>query len=74
MNQHTTRLTRAAALGFAVLAFSTVTIGTANASRPVLAAPSMFVPSASADVAVTQLVTTAQADNVRAELGDLGGK
>lgn len=73
MNKQSTRLTRAAALGFAVLAFSTATIGTANASRPLLEAPSMFVPTA-ADLAVAHLVTSAQADNIRVELSDLGGK
>jgi hypothetical protein len=73
MKLHTFHLTRAAALGVAVLAFSTATIGTAHASRPLLEAPSMFVPSATAAVAVTQLVTAAQADNIRVELGDLGG-
>ncbi|MCW2754578.1 MAG: hypothetical protein JWQ32_1989 [Marmoricola sp.] len=70
MNLQSSRLTRAVSLGFVVLALSTVTTGTAHASRPLLEAPSMFVPSVG-DIAVTTLVTSAQADNVRVELRDL---
>lgn len=70
MNQHFPPRVRAAALGFAVLAIVTTSAGTAQAVRAIPEAPSMLAP-APADIAVTHLVTSTQAANVRAELQDL---
>ena len=70
MFQTTTSRTRPAAIAFAVLAISSLTVGTAQASRIIEVAPSVLAP-APADIAVTHLVTSNQAVNVRAALQDL---
>ena len=70
MKINTSPRVRFAAAGFAVLAISTCTIGSAQAVRAIPEAPSVLAP-APADIAVTHLVTSTQAANVRAELQDL---
>ena len=70
MKQNLSIGTRAAALGFAILAVSASTVGAAQAVRVIPEAPSLLGP-APADIAVTRLVTSAQADNVHAALRDL---
>ena len=70
MKNNTPTRVRFAALGFAALAISATTIGSAQAVRAVPEAPSMLAP-APTDIAVTHLVTSTQAANVRAALRDL---
>ncbi|RNL79481.1 hypothetical protein [Nocardioides marmorisolisilvae] len=70
MKNNTSPRVRFAALGFAVLAISATTVGTAQAVRAIPEAPAVLAP-APADIAVTHLVTSNQAANVRAELRDL---
>ena len=70
MFHDTTTRSRPAAIAFAVLAISSLTVGAAQASRIIEVAPSVLAP-APADIAVTHLVTSTQAANVRAELQDL---
>ena len=70
MKQNLSIGTRAAALGFAILAVSATTVGTAQAVRVIPEAPSMLSPTP-ADVVTSRLSSSAQADNVQATLRDL---
>jgi hypothetical protein len=70
MKQNLSIGTRAAALGFAILAVSATSVGTAQAVRVIPEAPSMFAP-APGDVVTSRLSGSAQADNVHSTLRDL---
>ena len=70
MNHNFSLRTRTAALGFAVLAFSTTGLGAANAVLAVPVGGTVAVPSV-ADFAMSRAAASAQADNVHATLADI---